>query len=57
MDEKKRLRIAYLFFDVISLALKESGKKMEYDTWQKLPDEIKENYLREADKVLEIMEV
>ncbi len=53
-DEKKRLRVAYIFFDAISLAFKESGKKMEYNTWQELPDETKENYLREADKVLEL---
>lgn len=53
--DKKRERIAYLFFDVIVRASAEGGAPMLYDTWENLPDDIKENYLKEADKVLSII--
>jgi len=51
-----REQIAYLFFDVVVKATIEGGAKMLYGAWQDLPEEIKDNYFKEADKVLELIE-
>lgn len=56
IDEKTRLRIAYIFFDAITLVSRESGIQLNYPTWQELPSAFKETYLKEADKVIAIFD-
>jgi len=51
-----REQIAYLFFDVVVKAIIECGAQMQYGAWEDLPEEVKDNYFKEADKVLELIE-
>ncbi len=56
VSEQSKNEVGEILFGMLSTAMNERGMKMEFSSWGKVDGQVKENYMRVVDSIIEKLE-
>ncbi len=55
-SEEDKDKVGEILFEMMSTAMTERGLRMDYTSWTKIDNQVKENYMGVVERIVEVIE-
>ncbi len=56
VSEEQKTEVGKILFGMLAIAMAELGRRMEFPSWERADEKVRENYLKTVDIIIEALE-